>query len=94
MSEDWKFVPPEEMQLRSYPCGVSTGDCLRLLKELVIRDHRNRPTGKKHSAGEIWTVLSGHPDEPDVIWLQQPDGERHIWDAMDMLQWFEITQST
>lgn len=88
MTEDWKFVPPEAMTLGAYRCGVQAGGRLRLGRGLPIRDHRGRPSGRVHRAGEIWTVLTGNPDEPDVVWLRQPDGGQHTWDDT-VLEWFE-----
>jgi hypothetical protein len=31
-------------------------------------------------AGSIWLVLPGLPNEPDVVWLQEPSGDAHTWD--------------
>ena len=76
------------MTLRTYGCGLSAGDRLRLRRDLPIRDHKGRPTGVVHRAGEIWTVLTGDPLEPGIVWLRQPDGERHTWDET-VLDWFE-----
>lgn len=56
-------------------------DRLRLKADLVCRDPADRPTGRVIAAGPIWTVLAGLPDEPDVVWLEEPDGEVHTWDG-------------
>jgi len=70
-----------------YPCGLKAGDELELLRRLEIEDHDGRVT-KHHEPGEIWIVLSGVVSEPDVIWLRQPDGERHTWDET-IFEWFK-----
>ena len=88
-TDDWNFIAPESMTLTRYACGVSSGDRVRLRKELVVRDWRGKPTGKRHSTSEVWTVLAGNPAEPGTIWLRQPDGEPHTWDDRDFWNWFE-----
>ncbi len=86
MSDDtYRLV--NDYNLMKYPCGLKTGDELELLCRIKIQDHDGSVTGH-HEPGEIWTVLSGVVSEPDVIWLRQPDGERHTWDET-ILQWFK-----
>jgi hypothetical protein len=85
----WKIVGPDEMVMQRYPCGVMAGESLRLRRDLVITDHRNRPTGVVHRAGEIWGVLTGIPSEPKVVWLREPDGNRHTWTDDELLEWLE-----
>jgi hypothetical protein len=80
MADEWKLVTSDMMTLRDYPCGLSAGDTLCLLSDLVIRDHKGRPTGQVRVAGETSTVLTGNPAEPKVIWLRWADGEVHTWD--------------
>ena len=83
----WKLVT--EYPITEYQCGIRAGERVRLRQELVVRDYRGKPTGVHH-AGEIWTVLSGSAEPPVVVWLRQPDGERHTWDDGDIFwTWFE-----
>src|SRR5687768_15138282 len=74
-----------------YRCGLAPGDRVRLRKDLLIRDHRNRPTGVVHQQGEIWTVLPDCCSVHHDLWLQQPDGEPHTWDddSASVAEWFE-----
>ena len=84
----WKLVT--EFPIRNYKCGAVAGEKVRLRRELVILDHRNRPTGKVHVAGEIWTVVRGAAEEPRVLWLHEPDGNSHTWTDDDAFwDWFE-----
>jgi hypothetical protein len=76
---------------QEYQCGFRPGQRVRLLKDLVIRDHRGRPTGVVHREGEIWTVLPDCCTVRHDLWLQQPDGEPHTWDDdASALEWFEV----
>lgn len=86
-NKDWKFV--SEYSLKEYPCGLIPGDKLKIVKEIIITDHEGQPTGEIFQVGEIWTVLSGVPDEPDIIWLRQANGERHTWDEVSIFEYFE-----
>ena len=90
MSKDtYKLVT--EYPVTEYRCGARAGDRVRLRRDFVLRDHKDRPTAEVHRAGEIWTVLPGTADKPPVIWLRQPDGNSHTWsDDDDFLQMFEI----
>ena len=90
MSEDWKLVTADQMTLEEYACGVKAGDILRLRSDLHIRDSHGQPTDKIQPAGEKNVVLFGNRDEPDVIWLERPDGEQHTWD-LSILDTFELT---
>ena len=45
---------------------------------------------QEKKAGEVWIVLPGVEDESDIIWLRQPDGNRHTWDADDITETFEL----
>ncbi len=85
---EWKFV--SEYGLHQYANGLKRGNRVRLLKELVIRYYSGQPTGEVHGAGEVWTVLSGVEDEPDVVWLRDPNGDSHTWDLDDFFEWFQI----
>ena len=55
----------------------------------MVRDHRGRPTGKRHRRGELWTVLPDFCQEHDTIWLAEPDGSQHTWDNT-LLQTFSV----
>lgn len=73
-----------------YSCGLSAGDKVRLLKDIVVHYANGQPTGRVHEKGETWKVLYGSPQDPGVIWLLQPDGERHTWDDdPSIFEWFE-----
>lgn len=92
---DWKLhIPSENSVLQEYRCGLTAGQRLILRKDLIITDHSGNPTGEVHAKGEIWIVLPGIRTDP-VLWLKQPNGERHTWDD-DMTQvdeWFEVADS-
>lgn len=90
MKEEWKLVATHQMRLMEYPCGVQAGDILRLRGDLRVRDHRNQPTNETYPAGEENVVLYGNPEEPNVIWLERPNGVRHTWDET-VLETFEST---
>jgi hypothetical protein len=82
-----------EYPITQYRCGARAGDRVRLRREMVVRDHKGKPTKEVHPAGEVWTVLRGTSEEPPVIWLRQPDGKSHTWsDDDDFLQSFEIVR--
>jgi hypothetical protein len=84
----WKLI--DKYPIMEYQCGIRAGDRVRLRQEIVIFDHRGKPTGEIHHVGEIWTVLSGAAEPPIVVWLRQPDGERHTWDdEPNFWDWFE-----
>jgi hypothetical protein len=84
----WQLVT--EYGLREYRCGLRAGENVRVKREIVIRDHRGKPTGEVHPVGEIWAVLSGVAAEPHVIWLREPNGDRHTWDEDTFFGTFEI----
>jgi hypothetical protein len=85
---EWKLVT--EFPISVYRCGARAGERVRLLRELVIRDHKGKPSGKIHPSGEIWSVVRGAAEEPRVLWLREPDGQSHTWDDDDNFwAWFE-----
>ncbi len=51
----WKLhIPKSDKDLISkYKCGLRVGDFVALRKDLIIRNYRNRPTGKVCGAGEM-----------------------------------------
>lgn len=84
----WKLVT--EYPVTEYRCGARAGESVRLRQRIVVTNHRGKPTGKVHEAGEIWVVLSGAAEPPVVLWLRQPDGERQTWDDdAGFWDWFE-----
>jgi hypothetical protein len=86
-NSEWKLNT--DYALASYANGVEAGEEVRLRKDLIICDHRGKPTGKIRPAGEVWTVLAGTLDEPEVVWLRDGSGDRHTWDLSSFFEWFE-----
>lgn len=79
-----------EFPVTVYQCGARAGETVRLRRELVIRDHRKKPTGEVHPVGEVWKVVRGSAEIPPVLWLRQPDGAPHVWsDDVAFWDWFE-----
>lgn len=77
--EPLRIVSPEHTLLR-YPCGAAAGDRLRLRRALHLETHLGKPIGQIIGTNSIWKVLAGRPDEPDVVWFEDPRGELHTWD--------------
>ncbi|MBI5684173.1 MAG: hypothetical protein HZC54_03745 [Verrucomicrobia bacterium] len=65
---------------------------MRLRKDLLICDHKGRPTGQTHLAGEVWTVLPDSCSAKHDLWLRQADGRLHTWDdtVESVAEWFEV----
>lgn len=85
----WKFVDSYDVSV--YRCGLRAGRRIALRRELVIHDHRGKPTGVGHPVGETYMVLQGCEADPGVVWLSQADGERCIWDdGAEIFDWFEV----
>lgn len=72
--DKWKFV--KDYPITNYKCGLKAGDLVRLKKDLIEMDYKNRPTGEVRSKGEIWTVIPGADDGRVDVWFRQSDGER------------------
>lgn len=89
MSKDtYKLVT--EFPISEYRCGARAGERVRLRRELAVRNSHNRPTGKTHAVGEIWTVVRGAAKDLRVLWLHEPDGTSHTWDDdQGFWDWFE-----
>jgi hypothetical protein len=85
----WKFISPEMMTLREYPCGIRAGDIISLREDLHCYDSNQQPTGEIRPSGDQAMILTGNPDEPNVVWIRWRDGERQTWDE-DILESFEI----
>jgi len=85
-----KFQLVTDYPVTDYKCGARSGDKVKLLRDIVIKDHRGKPTGEVHRAGEIWSVINGSAVPPLDLWLRQPDGHRHTWTDDDSFwTWFE-----
>lgn len=74
---EWKLVG--QYGVAEYKCGLRQGDKIRLKKDIQVTYSDGVPSGDIHRAGEIWSVLSGSPQDPDIVFLLQPDGKRHTW---------------
>jgi hypothetical protein len=84
---EWKFI--DTYDVTEYQCGLKAGDWVRLKRDLHLTLHDGTPAGVNR-AGEIWRVLSGASEDPGVVWLRQPDGDRHTWsDDPTIFDWFE-----
>ena len=88
-SHEFKSIAAQDHTLKSYACGLSAGSRLRIKRAIRQQNHKGKHTGKIYPEGEIWIVLPGLPHEPDIIWLQQADGEDHTWDADSIFETFE-----
>jgi hypothetical protein len=77
-NDEYRLVT--EYPITEYKCGLKAGDKVKLKKDIIVTDHKGKPTGKKYSKGEIWIVLTGAKEDPIVVWFRQADGERHTWD--------------
>jgi len=78
-----EFFTVSKFDITEYECGLKAGDKVRLRAELHVLDEDDRETGCVHKAGEIWTVLEGSSQDPEVLWFRQADGELHSWDDDD-----------
>lgn len=63
--KEWKFI--SDYPIEYYKCGLKAEDRVRLRHDLIIRNHKGKPTGVVFPKGEIWTVLTGSKEEPDVL---------------------------
>jgi hypothetical protein len=86
--QGWQLVTADAVT--EYKCGARVGERVRLRKDVVVIDHRGKPTGEVHHAGEIWSVTKGSAVPPLDIWLREPNGSAHTWDDdADFWNWFE-----
>jgi hypothetical protein len=84
----WQLISADSVT--EYKCGARAGERVRLRKDIVVRDHRGKPTGNVHRAGEIWFITKGSAVPPLDVWLRQPDGRAHTWDDdAGFWDWFE-----
>lgn len=89
--KEWRFV--SEYPIERYKCGLNAGDRVRLRHDIVVTNHKGKPTGKVYPKGEIWNVLTGAKEEPVVVWFRQADGDRHTWDDDESIfETFEIVR--
>jgi hypothetical protein len=88
-----KFKLVTKMPVSKYKCGLKSGDFVRLKKDIAVKDHRGKPTGEVHRAGEIWKVIKGSKEKPVVLWMRQADGKLHTWDDDEnFFKWFELVK--
>jgi hypothetical protein len=74
-----EYLPIDTFTVQTYRCGLRAGDQLRLRQPLPRYDTDRVPTGESRVVGEVWTVLTGSPDDPEALWLRQPNGDLHSW---------------
>ena len=90
-----KYKHVTDYPVTKYKCGLKAGDRVRLKRDIVVRDHKGKPTGKVYRKGEKWTVLSGAKEKPLVVWFRQADGERQTWDDdKSIFDTFEIVRTS
>jgi hypothetical protein len=77
--DDDEFVPVCTFTIEQYQCGLRAGEQLRLRQDFPIRNAEGAVISVV-PAGSIWTVLTGATEDPDTVWLEEPDGELHSWD--------------
>ena len=77
--DDDEFIPVCTFTIERYRCGLRAGDHLRLIRDLQVEDGEGA-VARVIPAGTIWEVLNGAIEDPDALWLEQPDGELHSWD--------------
>ena len=89
---NWKLhLPTEDNLFSEYKCGLIAGRSVALRKDLIVLDHRGKPTGEIRPKGEVWKVLRGLHSDP-VVWFRQPNGERFTWAdvSAEVAGWFEL----
>ena len=74
-----EYVTIGRFDIETYRCGLSAGDHIRLIKDIVIQDADGKPTGNIMARGDVHTVLKGSSDDPLSLQLRKPDGEFHTW---------------
>jgi hypothetical protein len=79
-STEFEYLPVTRFDIESYRCGLKAGDCLRLIRDLPILGEDGKPTGRHYPKEGIWIVLTGSSQDPDALWLRQPDGQLYSWD--------------
>src|SRR4029450_6516256 len=80
-----EYLPIHTFTVETYRCGLTAGDRLRLRRPLPSRDDSGAPSGEAHKPGDVWTGLTGSADDPEALWLRQPDGKMHSWSDDDSI---------
>lgn len=88
--DEYRRVISSDHTLLRYPCGVVAGERLRLRCALHLQNHLGSPVGAIIGTGSTWTVLAGLPEEPTVVWFEDPRGEIHTWDDESIWLDFEV----
>ena len=79
-----EYLPVNTFTVQTYRCGLRAGDQLRL-RHLLPHHDDSGPRGSARKPGEIWTVLTGSSDDPEALWLREPDGTLHSWSDDDSI---------
>ena|SRR5688572_30178827 len=78
-----EYIPVHVFTVTQYRCGLRAGDRLLLRRDLP-------GNGPGREIGGVWTVLTGSPQDPDALWLRQPDGTSHSWsDNESIFEYFD-----
>jgi hypothetical protein len=89
--DDDEFVPVSTFTIEQYQCGLQAGDQIRLKCHFPVEDADGLVT-RVIPRGSLWTVLTGAAEDPNCVWLEEPDGELHSWDDDDSI--FETFERT
>lgn len=73
-----EYIPVHVFTVEEYRCGLRAGDRLSLRRKLP-------GDGPAREIGGVWTVLTGSPQDPEALWLREPDGRLHAWDDDDTI---------
>ena len=74
-----------DFTISQYRCGLKEGDRIRLIRDLPNSDDDGSPTNDPYTAGQVWTVLSGSPQDPEALWLRRTDGDLYSWSDDDSI---------
>ena len=78
------YLPVNTFTVQTYRYGLRAGDQLRL-RHLLPHHDDSGPRGSARKPGEIWTVLTGSSDDPEALWLREPDGTLYSWSDDDSI---------
>ena len=85
-----EYIPGKTFTVEKYRCGLRAGQQVRLKKDLPLLDSAGNVTGNAIVGGTVWTVLPGAVEDPEALWLEQPDGKVHSWsDDESVFELFE-----
>ncbi len=87
---EYKFVDGEQT-LSIYSNGLKAGDTLILTQDLKMCAG-DRDTSVNFASGSQWVVIPGLKSEPNILWLRNPNGERHTWDLDDVFISFKLLE--